>query len=366
MIFKSQHLLLKTSLLAFGLFGLPLLFSSPVSALSISDGISLHYNKSSLSSNYLFGDYDLNEHFNYSGEVLWQNLSNALIGSSGLSPLQRWRGFSLQTDETIPGNSLVSFSISYTLDNTVSATGAANFVYNGVQFEDGRTLVFDSCLATNLNMTNLRTFECTYIMWNRYNTTLIQTKGGVHIIEPLGNLSNTATLNLVINAPSAIVLSNDGLSASDRQWLAENIGSSDSTAVVNKIEQLRSDTLAQTRVIQSGNDEAQQRWEDDKQEEADREESGQEDAERLGELFDFNITNPFSGLMTLFTDSCPVSIPTIAGLIGSPSSVYPCWFPQSVRSILTPVIGIFASVVLFGFLVRGFLLKGNFSGGIEI
>lgn len=136
--------------------------------------------------------------------------------------------------------------------------------------------------------------------------------------------------------------------------------------IVSSIDSLRGDTQAQTEQIQSGNNEAQQRWEDDKQEESDREEAGQEDAEILGDLFSFNIANPFSGLLTLFTDSCPVSIPTIASMLGSNQTTYPCWFSSSTRSILTPVIGIFASVVLFGFVVRGFLNKGNFSGGIEI
>lgn len=141
---------------------------------------------------------------------------------------------------------------------------------------------------------------------------------------------------------------------------------SDNSSTLNALNNLRSETQAQTDVIEEGNEEAQDRWEADKQEEAEREEQGKDDADELGSTFHFEIRNPFMGLLGLFTNNCPVSIPTIASMVGSNQTVYPCWFSQQTRSILTPVIGISASVLLFGFIVRGFLRKGNFSGGIEI
>lgn len=130
-------------------------------------------------------------------------------------------------------------------------------------------------------------------------------------------------------------------------------------AVVNSI-----NNLSQT--MEESNDDAQARWEADKQEEAEREEQGQSDAGALGRAFSFSISNPFIGFLGLFTDSCPVSIPIISSMLHSEESSYSCWFSSQTRSIVTPVIGISASVLLFGFIVRGFLRKGNFSGGIEV
>lgn len=224
---------------------------SSVSALGIVDGISLNYNQDPNASNYLFGDQNYHEQFNHSAEALWYIVPNALIHGT-VSDWNLWRGFSFQTQQTIPANSLVSFSISYSVDNTLASSGfIADFTYNGVQFEDGRTLLYDSCLGTNLNQANKRTFECTYVFYNRYATTLIQTKGGLHIIEPGANLANSAQLTIVVGAPSAVQLTNDGLSSSDRTWLETVIGNStDSSAVISKLNELKSAQQATTDAIE--------------------------------------------------------------------------------------------------------------------
>lgn len=214
------------------MFGSLFVFSSSVSALGTVDGISLNYNQDPNASNYIFGD-NLNEKLNHAAEALYYNFPNALIGAYPASPFARWRGFSLQTNQTIPGNSIVSFSMSYKIDDSLD-TKPAIFTYNGVQFEDGRTLLYDSCLGTNLNQTNVREFQCTYVFWNRYNTNLIQSKGGVHIIEPGSSLPNTSVLTVIWGGASALQLTNDGLSASDRAWLESVLPSG---SVVGQVEE---------------------------------------------------------------------------------------------------------------------------------
>lgn len=73
----------------------------------------------------------------------------------------------------------------------------------------------------------------------------------------------------------------------------------------------------------------------------------------LVNLFQFNLLNPFSGLFAMFTDSSHcVNIPIIAGMLNSTETQYCSWFPSSVRSVLTPVIGVSSIMLLFGFFVR--------------
>lgn len=73
----------------------------------------------------------------------------------------------------------------------------------------------------------------------------------------------------------------------------------------------------------------------------------------LSNLFNFTFINPFEPMLHLFTNSneC-ASIPTIAGLIHSEETTVCPWFPSSVRSIATPVLGLSSMMLVFGFAVR--------------
>lgn len=90
----------------------------------------------------------------------------------------------------------------------------------------------------------------------------------------------------------------------------------------------------------------------------------------LKNLFVFNFINPFYPIYQMFSDgsSC-ASIPVIASLLHSQESVICPWFDSSIRSILTPVIGLAAMMLLFGFVVRWLGARsGNFvedSGGVD-
>lgn len=73
----------------------------------------------------------------------------------------------------------------------------------------------------------------------------------------------------------------------------------------------------------------------------------------LTNLFNFNFLNPFAPLFFLFTDNSQcVSIPIIAGLLNSEETTYCPWFSSDVRNIVTPVVGLSSTMLLFGFLVR--------------
>ena len=162
----------------------------------------------------------------------------------------------------------------------------------------------------------------------------------------------------------------NSLSADDRAFIQSIIAQHSDSAILQEIADYQEDTITAINSLRStqeqANDDAQDRWEADKEEQAEREEDASDDGDALKSTFRFEIRNPFMGLLGLFTNNCPVNIPTIAGMIHSEETVYQCWFSQSVRSVLTPVFGIAASVLLFGFIVRGFLNKGNFAGGIEV
>lgn len=73
----------------------------------------------------------------------------------------------------------------------------------------------------------------------------------------------------------------------------------------------------------------------------------------LSNLFTFNVLNPFIGIFSLFTHSneC-VSIPTLAGMLHAEESSYCPWFDGSTRAILTPVLGLAGTMLVFGYVIR--------------
>lgn len=130
--------------------------------------------------------------------------------------------------------------------------------------------------------------------------------------------------------------------------------------------QAHQDSQAEIDAINEQTQQQQSQYEDEKAEESQREDDMDSQASQAESMFSFTFLNPFIGIFELFNDSGCVSIPTIAGMVGSDETTYCPWFDSSVRNILTPVIGLSSSMLLFGFVIRGFLNKGNFSGGIEV
>lgn len=96
-----------------------------------------------------------------------------------------------------------------------------------------------------------------------------------------------------------------------------------------------------------------EQYESEKKEENDRENQQQEEVSGLTGLFSFpNLLNPFDSFFDLFRDGGCVAIPTLSGWFHTDSVNYCSWFPQSIRSVLTPVFGIVGVMLVFGFVIR--------------
>lgn len=73
----------------------------------------------------------------------------------------------------------------------------------------------------------------------------------------------------------------------------------------------------------------------------------------LSNLFVFNLFNPFGFIFNLFSDSNSCAqIPTLSGMLHSEETQVCPYFDSTVRNILTPVISIASSMLLFGFILR--------------
>lgn len=122
-------------------------------------------------------------------------------------------------------------------------------------------------------------------------------------------------------------------------------------AINNQTEQLLGALTNQTSQEHSD-------YEAEKEEESERESEQSDSMDELSGVFSFTAFNPFSPILELFGsgDSC-VDIPIIGSWLNlSDTEVCP-FFPTNVRQILTPILGIFSMMLIFGFFVRW--LGGN-------
>ena len=124
--------------------------------------------------------------------------------------------------------------------------------------------------------------------------------------------------------------------------------------IINQNSQLNNSINNQTQ-------QQNQNFQQNKQEEKDREKKGNDQSNKLGNLFSFTAFNPFSGLFGLFTGGGCKPIPTIGKMLNKPDATYCPWFPDNVRSILTPVLGISSMMLIFGFFIR-WLNSDDFNG----
>lgn len=212
-----------------------------------------------------------------------------------------------------------------------------------------------------------QTTTCSYLVFSHGNYTQFESHESSRIVRFYSQVADSS--KIILTPGTLRHLAFDGLTVSDREWLAANMPTGVSQVEIDEIQSKIEETTSAVNDLrlsqEQGNEEAQDRWEADKQEEADREEQGSEDMDDLTSTFNFEIRNPFAGLLTMFTNNCPVNIPIIAGMVGATSSVYPCWFSQQTRSILTPVFGLSSSMLLFGYIVRKFLNGTTFNDTME-
>ena len=128
--------------------------------------------------------------------------------------------------------------------------------------------------------------------------------------------------------------------------------------IINQNNQLNNSINNQTQ-------QQNQQFQQNKQEEKDRENKGNDQSNKLGNLFSFTAFNPFSGLFGLFTGGGCKSIPTIGKMLNKPDATYCPWFPDNVRSVLTPVLGISSMMLIFGFFMR-WLSGSDLDGTIRL
>lgn len=116
-----------------------------------------------------------------------------------------------------------------------------------------------------------------------------------------------------------------------------------------------------TNAINNQTQQQKDQHDQEKKEEKDRENKGNDQSSKLGNLFSFTAFNPFSGLFGLFTSGGCKPIPTIGKMLNKPDATYCPWFPDNVRSVLTPVLGISSMMLIFGFFIR-WLNSDDFNG----
>ena len=121
--------------------------------------------------------------------------------------------------------------------------------------------------------------------------------------------------------------------------------------IINQNNQLNNSINNQTQ-------QQNQQFQQNKQEEKDREDNGKNDSKKLGSIFSFTVMNPFSPIFDLFAGGGCRPIPTIGKMLNKPNATYCPWFPNNIRSILTPVLGISSMMLIFGFVIS-WLKKGG-------
>lgn len=125
------------------------------------------------------------------------------------------------------------------------------------------------------------------------------------------------------------------------------------SAIINQTEELKNSQQQTTDAVNNQTEQQKNQYEQDKQEEADREQAGKDDVDSAGGIFNFSVINPFVPIFQLFNsgDSC-VSIPTLSSWLHTEQTSVCPFFPSSVRSIVTPVLGISSMMLIFGFVMR--------------
>lgn len=186
--------------------------------------------------------------------------------------------------------------------------------------------------------------------------------------------NNDTRYNITFNAVGYTIWSKApaAASASDVEAVANAVNSMKNTisnkldTTNNKLDAVKSALDDLQALQEQANDDAQDRYEQEKAEEQEREEQGQADSEQAQSMFNFSVLNPFAPIFNMFSSSCSVNIPIIAGWLNAPSTTYTSWWCtssklQNIKSTLTPVFSIAVAMLIFGFVINW--LRNNGSGG---
>lgn len=269
-------------------------------------------------------------------------------------------GWTLETNEVIPANSLISFYVQYEwYVSSWAQTTPPLVTYYGVQFANDKTLVSENCIGnsgqTLTQSVGTHMLSCTYLVYNSTPMQVFDTLPKQRIIA--FTLASNFDNSIRFSNASYIQLSNDGLSASDRAWLEDVIGdSSDSSAVIAKLQEIKTEQQATTNAVRAQT----QQQHDDYENEVEREEAKEEELNEQKD--DLNLSaqataNPFANL---FNFSGCVNMPTVGGWFNNPNLRVCSPYPSTISGILNFV----GSAVICGFLIRIYYkhMQGGFNG----
>lgn len=169
----------------------------------------------------------------------------------------------------------------------------------------------------------------------------------------LGNINTV--LNEIKSGGITATVDQSGVISAVNQGAQQQVAATNANtqAVNNAASQAHSDAQAQTDATNAQTEQQKNQYEQDKQEEANREEQGNDDAVKASGIFNFKLANPFESIFSLFLSSSTcANIPVLASWVHSDTSTVCSWWPQNVRNVLTPVFGIASMMLLFGFLMR--------------
>lgn len=243
----------------------------------------------------------------------------------------------------IPGNAIVSFNVTYTYSNS----GNPFIKYYGINFDDGRTLLYDSC--SNINGTasadvdNRLSFTCTYVYFNPYSTDIIGTIPKSRIIGPLYGASS-ASLQVMIGHLGYMNTTNNGLSDDDRVFLQRLLeeNSGDIAQVVNEIQ--RTNTILEEQQEQDEQDRS-----DLEQQTSDTEDSAdqlQSDVESATSSISANISSIVGAFSTGPTD-CIISITSGPNGVFTMNSMNLCQVPNEMHQLIHNILSIIVTISVF-------------------
>lgn len=266
------------------------------------------------------------------------------------------------TEESFRANSIIHFNIAYTA-RQANGSIQNNYVslkYFGLHLAGGVTILHDSCFEApyEVAMTG-HTFECSYTAFVPFTSNYIASSLNTRIVGP--NDTNITQSDyqtqLIITPISWITVNPNALTSEDRAWLEDVIGdSSDSSAVIAKLQELKTEQQATTNAVRA---QTQQQHED-YENEVEREEAKEEELNEQKD--DLNLSaqataNPFANL---FNFSGCVNMPTVGGWFNNPNLRVCSPYPSTISGILNFV----GSAVICGFLIRIYYkhMQGGFNG----
>ena len=181
--------------------------------------------------------------------------------------------------------------------------------------------------------------------------------GGVNYMKLNTNVNVDVDTSSIVNAVNN--LNNTTTSLSTKIDAIDSALNGNNQKLDDLIAASNANSQAQIDAINEQTQQQQDQYDQEKEEESQREDEMDGQASQAESMFSFTFLNPFIGIFELFNDSGCVSIPTIAGMVGSSETTYCPWFDSSVRNILTPVFGFSSMILLFGFVI--YWLRGGSS-----